>query len=183
MDKMRTLQTRFRLLLSFLIVLSFGLCLTAGAVSPVLLKEDFETVVDGLPSGWTLAAPGPMGLSTEYVFSGATSFYMEDLSNQSAVTIRSFHIPVEAGQEYMASIWAMVIKGNAFLYMEFWSSPDEPRIHFVTDRIEASKEWQQLVTKEVAPENAVSMTITLSLIRNNVGKTYYDNLEVVKVEE
>lgn len=169
------------LLLVTMIVLSFSLCLTVGAASPVVFKEDFETVVDGVPPGWTMAAPGPMGLSSDYVISGNYSFVIEDPSNQSAVTIRSKHIPIEAGQEYMASIWALVTKGHAFLYMEFWSSPDEPRIHFVTDRKEVSKEWQQLVAKEKAPANATSMTITLSLIKNNVGKTYYDNLEVVKV--
>ena len=127
-----------------------------------------------LPDG--LWRSGPMGLSTEYVFSDATSF-MEDLSNQSAVTC-SFHIPVEAGQEYMASIWAMVIKGNAFI----WNSGRRPMspIHFVTDRIEASKEWQQLVTKEV-PESRQHDHCTL-FDQDNVERPTTTTLKS-KVEE
>jgi hypothetical protein len=172
-----------RLLLLLITILALGLIPGVEAAGPIMFAEDFEQVENGLPPGWTVFAQGPMGRTNDYAHSGNYSYYLDDRSNVGAVTIRSPHIPIEAGEEYMASVWSLIQEGNAFLYMEFWESPDRPRISFTTDRRFASGEWQQISATAVAPINAKSMTVILSLISNNVGKTYFDDVEVARTSE
>ncbi|MGI6543967.1 MAG: DUF4962 domain-containing protein [Limnochordia bacterium] len=188
---MKTLQlhnAKIVRVLSFLSLITiiapaFGL-FTCVEAATALFTESFEEVdQNGLPPGWTVFAQGPMGRSDDYAHSGKYSYYLDDRSNVTAVTIRSPHIPIEAGEEYMASVWALIQEGNAFLYLEFWNSPDRPRISFVTDRRFAGSQWQQISATAVAPINAKSMTVILSLISNNVGKTYFDDVEVARTRE
>lgn len=176
-----------RFWLVFGMVLMCGLLFAApvlGSELPgVLFTEDFEIGSEDMPPGWTVfSAGGEMRRTTEVAHSGKYSYVIIDNDSELSAGIRSPLFPITAGKEYEVSSWALVSGQGAQLYLEFWDSSKNVRLAALWTSINAQSEWQYVVNRNYAPENAEYLSVIIYVGKAAISKAYFDDITVVDIE-
>ncbi len=152
----------------------------------LLANGSFELPLKGeRPPGWSgLFGVNVFGqeltLSDQRAHSGRWSLRIADRSHRQGVGLRSDPVPVEAGQLYLASVYAYNEEGVAQIYLEFWDASQKRLGVYIGTAAEQGR-WALVTAGGRAPENARWATVLLYSHGNNTGVSYYDDVALETV--
>lgn len=150
----------------------------------VIYSDNFEAPfsADGVPSGWKKTGTQFAGASSEKNASdnGAQSLHITDISQEEGAGAEISSVPAVPGVTYTFSVKALLVSGRASVYVKFFDSNGKsiPTGVPSTKITEPTGEWVVVENSVTAPENAVTLGMTLTVDKVNVGDVYFDDVEI-----
>lgn len=140
---------------------------------PNLLNGAFELETSGKPNHW-METGGSVAVSNSIAHGGAKSVRITDAGPSEQGAMRSHVVPIEAGSDYTANVYANAASGTTELKLEFWDARMNPLLAFPSEGAVLNA-WEELTASATAPDQAAYASVRLGVGRDQAGDVYFDD--------